>query len=476
MNLKSQLQDWGILLLILGWFFYVLIPNGPAVTFDSVSFLEAGNHFWAGDGYLHTGTDGLEFAAHRFPLYPIILSLFDGSTNGLLILQLLIFAGSLFLFYRVLKKLKSPLVLLLLFAFMMVTLNYYCLWTESLYGLIFLGLLYVLSSESSNSIIWLAVLIALLCLTRMVGLVAGGSLFLAYLFYQNKRNGLVILLTAIVVIGSWTALGSVFLGQTARTLEWHPINGADIQHLLEAIGSFIVPPTESALIRLFVGGVLIAFPIYKLINGWKSREEWNLLFWFLQIHLLAYPIFLMLSKTLIDVSIPFEFRTLFPFYLTYAIWIAFQLNEENKVYRKLAIVVVVPFLIWNMHAVQAIRNTGLGYNSVVWEAYDYEALKEYNKHTVITNDQAACLYWMKPSKEVSVLAEKQNLYSSKVNDLYEEELDAQLNMLKGEEGVIVWFRNGITANIYLTDSELRDTEKYELLHDGGVYLIARPVR
>jgi len=476
MNIKSQLQDWGILLLILGWFFYVLVPHGPAVTFDTVSFLEAGNHFWAGDGYLHTGTDGLEFAAHRFPLYPIILSLFDVSNNGLLVLQLLIFAASLWLFYRVLKQLKVPIILLFLFAFMMVVLNYYCLWTESLYGLLLLGLMYGLSKENSNKIIWIAVIIALLSLTRMVGLVAGGSLFLAYLFEKNRRYAWLIAATTILVIGSWTALGSIFLGQTARSVEWHPVNGADVQHFFAAVGSFLVPPSESAFIRLLFGIALFTLPIVQFVRGWKARNEWSLLFWFVQIHLLAYPVFLMLSKTLIDVSIPFEFRTLFPFYLTYAVWIAIQLKGGQYFFRKYVAIVILPFLVWNVYSAQSIKNTGLGYNSKSWQSYDFEALYEYRNQKVITNDQAACLYWMEPLHEVYILAEKQNLYSTKVNDLYQEELDAQLSFISAENGVIVWFRNGITSTIYLSESELRDASNFELLHDGGVYLIARPIQ
>ena len=73
MKFKELLQNWGLEFLILGWFFFVLYPFGPAVTYDSVSFLEAGGNFLFNGEYVHSGAEGLEFAAHRFPLYPIIL-------------------------------------------------------------------------------------------------------------------------------------------------------------------------------------------------------------------------------------------------------------------------------------------------------------------------------------------------------------------------------------------------------------------
>lgn len=463
------------MLLILGWFFYVLLPYGPAVTFDSVSFLEAGNHFWAGEGFMHTGSNGPEFAAHRFPLYPIILSLFDGSNSSLIALQVLIFAGSLFLYYQVLKLLKAPTVFLFLFAFMMVLLNYYCLWTESLYGLLFIGLLFVLVRQQSDQLLWVVLILSLLCLTRMVGLVVGGSLFLSYLLSKNKRNAWTVLFSSLVVIGSWTALGTVYLGQTARSIEWHPIDGIDVLHLLEAIGSFFVPPTEYPSIRMFVGIILLTLPIIKLLIQLKKRGDRNVFQWFLHTHLLAYPVFLLISKSMIDVSIPFEFRTLLPYYLTYACWIATIFSGDDKIKNRLSVALITPFLVWNLFSVKEIKNQGLGYNSSYWESHDFEPLKSYQKQFVITNDQAACIYWMEPKATVHVLAEKQNLYSGLINELYQEELDAQLSLIDHQNGLIVWFRNGITAAIYLSEQELRDPGRFELLHDGGIYLLARPL-
>ena len=93
MNLKSIIQTNRTALIltavVLCVFVLILIPCGPGVTFDSVSFFQVGENFWSDFNYTHLGADGTDvFASHRFPLYPLILGLFYMLPFGEIILQI----------------------------------------------------------------------------------------------------------------------------------------------------------------------------------------------------------------------------------------------------------------------------------------------------------------------------------------------------------------------------------------------------
>lgn len=481
MKFNSQLQNWGLMLLILGWFFYVLFPHGPAVTFDTVSFIQAGNHFWQGEGYVHTATDGLAFAAHRFPFYPLLLSLFDGSNAGLLFLQLALFGTSLYVFHLLVRQFHASAGWLLIFTFMMLSLNYYCLWTESLYGVLFLSLLLFLKKEEKrDQLLLVGGVVALLCLTRMVGLVCGGSLLIAYWMIGEKRRGLGMLLIAVVVIGAWTVLGSLHLGETARAVAWHPVNGSDVQFMLEAMGSFLIPTNGPPMFKLLVGCCLFIFPLIVFIKQRLKHYHYEVLDWFIAIHFVAYPVFLLLSKSLIDLSIPFEFRTLFPWYLTLAVWMLTQLRmlkaqqPKQLFVRRYAWMLLIPFSIMNIISTQVVRNEGLGYNSMAWKSFKFtKHLQDYGAELILTNDQAACNYWMAYPEQIALLPEKKNLYSQLENKLYQEDWDATINHLQEESGVIVWIQNGITQEVYATSEEVRNVIGGQVVYDDGICIVTK---
>lgn len=480
MKFKELLRNWGLEFLILGWFFFVLYPFGPGITFDSVSFLQAGGNLLNEGLYLHSGVEGLEFAAHRFPLYPVIASVFEYVSYGLLILQFALFSASLLVFRRFLKQLNAPKYFLIFFGLFFVITNYYCLWTESLFGLLFVLLLLQISKENRPNPIWpIALLIGLLCLTRMVGFVSAGSLFLAYLFINRKPRAVFALMIGILTIVGWTLLGTYQLGDTARPLSMHLSDFGDLIDLIDSLGGLFIPNIHPAF-SITIGIILFVMPILYLLKIWKDKVLMSLLDWFLVIHFYAYIIFLFLSSTFIDASIPFGLRTSFPLYLNL---IALAAVGQTSVLMtdkfKARLKFILPkFLIlgfaFGVFSALELRSNGVGFNSKEWREFKFTTqLQNLSADRIYCNDHGPIQYFAKEEANTYLLPEKQNLYSEIKNPTYQEEVDVLLHDFSSSD-LIVWVRNGITSEVYLTYDELKELEGFEVVYDDWLCLILKP--
>ncbi|MEO9534359.1 MAG: hypothetical protein ABJG68_05125 [Crocinitomicaceae bacterium] len=482
MNLKELFQNWGLEFLILGWFFFVLYPFGPAITFDSVSFIQAGENFWSGNGYVHSGSNGLEFAAHRFPIYPLILGLIGNTPWMLLVLQFLLFTVSLFAFRYLLKLLEAPRYFLTIFALSSLLVNYYCLWTEGLYGLLFILLFIQLKKEENfRPIVWVGVVVGFLCLTKMVGLVCGGALLMAYLFQKRYLRGFLIVVLSISVIIFWTLLGVSYLGETARVVEFHPIGFQDVKGVFQALGDVLLPLNSSSYLAIVLGVILFVFPLIYLIKHWKIKEQLSLLEWFLLIHFYGYIAFILLSKMFIDASIPIEIRTFFPLYLNLFVLAVlaikaegFTANLKHKLNYLLPKLILL-FVGWNCFGLLDFRTVGVGYNSADWQSFEFtSAISRLDAEVVYTNDQAALNYFSDFRLNPKLLAEKQNLYTLQNNPLFQEEMDGILGEVASIAAArIVWIRNGITQNVYPTYEELKENDRLEIVYDDWLCLILK---
>lgn len=479
MKFKELLQNWGLEFLILAWFFFILYPFGPGVTFDSVSFLEAGDNFYSGNGYLHSGSEGLEFAAHRFPFYPLLVSLFDLAPKGLLILQMLLFGGCLLVFRSFLKELRAPKYFLIFFGLFFIVTNYYCLWTESLFGLLFLLLLWLVAKEKRPNPIWpIALLVVLLCLTRMVGFVSAGSLFLAYLFINRKPRGVLTLMVGILTIIGWTLLGTYQLGNTARPFVSHLPDFSDFVHFLESLGG-LLSANIHPLLSISLGVILFVLPVIYLFRIWKDKVLMSLLDWFLIIHFYAYIVFLFLSAAFIDASIPFELRTSFPLYLNLialaavaqsSVLVSDKFKARMKfILPKLLILCFGLSIFSNLN----LRANGVGYNSKDWRGFKFTSqLANISAERIYCNDQGPIQYFSEVETSTFLFPEKQNLYSKQKNTTYQEEMDVLFHNLTSADA-LVWIRNGVTADVYITYEEIKELEGFNVVYDDWLCIILK---
>lgn len=482
MLIKQILKDWGLEALILFLFVWIIIPYGPGLTFDSISFFDSGQHFLKDGHYVHLGADGeYEFAAHRFPLYPILLGLFNYGQSAVIAFQIALFVGTLLTFRWFLRSLNVPKYFLLLLACTHIILCYYCVWTEGLYGLLFLLLLVLLKKEEDYRPLYaLAIVVALLCLTRMVGVVVAISLFGAYFMEKRNLRGLTLSAIGLICIVAWTFLGTYHLGNTARPLSEHLVTWNDLKFMVTDLGRWLTP-SEIDWIPLIVGSALIIFPAILMIKNWKSKAEAGVLFWFCGIHFYLYILFLIGAKSFIDASIPFGSRTLFPLVLNFIAILAicqsssvFTQRAKDKmryIFPKLAILVVV----LNAYSLWLIRENGVGYNSKAWLEFPFITELEYHEaEAVYTNDQAALFIYGGTDSNPKLMPEKLNMYSEKVNATYHAEFDLMLHDIKENPGTeIIWIRNGITGGVYPSYEELREHPDLEVIYDDWLCLILR---
>ena len=482
MIIKRILKDWGLEVLILSFFIVVIIPFGAGITFDSVSFFQAGENFWSSGKYIHYGPTELEFAAHRFPLYPIIVGLFRSFDPNLLALQIILFTALIAVFRRFLNEQKSPKYFLLALATFPFVFNHFNIWTESLYAVLFVWILLELYQEEKYQRgIWIAVIVVLLCLTRMVGVVVAGSLLVAYLIDKRPLRGVLYCIVGLAIIVSWTLLGKFYLGETARELAYHPVSAQDLWYLIVEFGKWITP-VDIAWIPFVVSICLMLLPVVLALRAWKNRHEVGVLFWFLIIHFYAYISFIVLSKMFIDASIPFGVRQLYPLIINYlGILIMMQnsmvLNEKIKakirfVFPKLLILIVG----MNVSSIWFLHDNGVGYNSKEWQDYEFpEEIGKLSTSLVYTNDTAPIYLFGNDFDQVVSLPQKKDLYSQQLKPEYQASLDVSLFILEQSlDGKIIWVRNGITADIYPSYEELRDHPRLDVLYDDYFCLILEP--
>jgi hypothetical protein len=485
MIVKKIVKDWGLEVLILSFFGLVIIPYGAGITFDSVSFFQAGDNFWSTGRYVHVAPDGgLEFAAHRFPLYPLILSLFKKIDPNLLTLQLLLFTALILAFRSFLKKSGSPKYFLLLLLTYPVFLNHFAIWTESLYAVLFVWLLIRVNKEQrSQKLVWVLVIIILLCLTRMVGMAAAGSLLVVYAMYKQPLRGLLVFTAGAAAIITWTMIGSFYLGETARIIHYHPITSGHLWHLVVELGSWLTPAGHEG-IPFVTGCLLLMTPLLLAIKTWKNRREAGLLFWFLVIHFYAYLVFLTACKIFLDASIPFEARTLYPVLLNIVFLLAlvqnsslFKPTTRNRM-RYLFPTVIVLAIGMNAPLIWSLRENGLGYNSKQWREFAFIGeLQKLDATYIYTNDQAGIYLYAPQVQQPVLLPQKMDLYSKVKNDDYPMEM-ARMNDDLSEthtDGLIVWIRNGVTENVYPGYDELKQNAHYEVIYDHWLCLILRKI-
>jgi hypothetical protein len=361
-------------------------------------------------------------------------------------------------------------------------LNYYSLWTEGLYGLLFILLLIGLKKEDHyRPALWIGLLLGLLCFTKMVGLVCGGALLLAYCFQKRYLRGVLVCLISSVVISFWVMLGTNYLGETARPLMGHFISFQDIKAVFQTAGEGFLPAGVNPVLSIIIGVSLVFSPLFYLIKHWKIKASLSLLEWFLLIHFYAYIAFVLISKSLIDASIPIEVRTFFPLYLNLFVLLVLSIQAEgfsdklkgqfNYLFPKSILILVV----WNVFFLVEFRELGLGYNSADWQSFEFpKEIENLNAKVLYTNDQSAINYFTQFKLNPTLLAEKKNLYSLLKNDLYKEEYDGMIGSLSENKlARIVWVRNGITAAIYPTYEDLKNDPSLEIIYDDWLCLILK---
>lgn len=477
MNLKSTIQTNRTALIltavVLCVFVFILIPYGPGVTFDSVSFFQVGENFWSDFNYTHLGADGTDvFASHRFPLYPLILGIFSMLPFGEIILQILLFTVFSFLFFRLLEKFQVSLFFGLIILIFPIVVSFYAIWTESLFMVLSLAIFiktweYELA-ESKKTLRIILILIFLLCLTRLVGLALAGSICLYFLFQKKWKDAILSMLAGLIPFICWTVLGIYNMGETARNFTFHSQNEI-ISKLIYGLGECFIPARliQVNIVQTIAGAIVLALPAFLYFVFRKSPHA-KFLMW-LVVHFYGYLILLIFCILFIDVSIPLETRTLLPAIFTLIVIFVFCIYSSNSKNKNRF--VVIPALIFGLSAMSILNLTknGIGYTSKEWTEFKFTAqLKSLSAETIYTNDQHAVWYFS--GKKSIQLPQKSDLYTKKINENYSAELNHLTEQLLPEQQ-IVWIRSGATAAIYPTYEEIKLIDELEIVYDDWLCVI-----
>lgn len=473
-------KAWGLVGLLLIWFVILLWPQGPGITFDSVSFLQIGHHLLADGNYVHTGPNGLEFAAERFPLYIWLLVPFMQSKLTLFALQLLLYLGSLISFKKLLQKQGVSPHYLMFFGFYVFIANYYSIWTESLYGLILLAIISLIDETPVRKTIrLLALLIVLLCLTRLVGVVVAGSLGLAYVVKRRSRVGFLIIAAAVITILVWVLYGKLFHDSQARFIQYNAITATNWLAMPKSISQILLTPHLNSIVALIIGCCISVLPGIYLLAKKVKQLEITVMDWFLTLHFYGYILFIWVCIAFIDACIPVEFRTLFPIYINLVVLFIVFLKSDliaPKPKSKLnfvAIKLILALLIINGYLLFNFSQKGTGYNSAYWDDFKFTTnIAQTDAPIVYTNDQAAVNYFSNYRLNLKLLHEKYNLHSLIVNDNYTQMHNQMIRDIQTNPAAkIIWVRNGITENIYPTYQELKDDHRLQVIYDDWTCLI-----
>ncbi|MDT8898539.1 phospholipid carrier-dependent glycosyltransferase [Thermanaerothrix sp. 4228-RoL] len=389
-----------VLGLIGGWLVVTATPYGMGLVNDSAVYIGGARHLLAGQGYMRLSGDmGLKPITHFPPLFSLALMLTSLITRtdplqaARLLLPLLFGFNIVLLgFWVRLLSRRNDLGLLAaaLWAFSDwgLNLHIYMLSEPLFFTFLLLALITWHLSRRSSQSPW-AVLnglaTGLAYLTRYAGaalLATFGLLWIGQAVRDRRWNNLGRwLLGALPLPALWT-LYTWQVGETVgnRQIAWHPISLESLRHGLQNSLNAFAPDW---LIRLFppLGSVFSALGLLACVliiiaaslglrQLWKASPEVALPPWLAPaLFVLIYWLFLIVSVSLWDASIPINDRILSPVYLMFlalgVTGVGRALTSPHQVARRIALVGLIlwmPLLVWDgITTAQMLRQEGQGF-------------------------------------------------------------------------------------------------------------------
>lgn len=379
-------------------YYWYVTGQGLVLTPDSVIYLGVAQSLDLGNGLIVPfGLPPNQPLAQFPPLvsYAIfaISQLGISLMNSGRILNLLLLAAFIFVMERLLIILlgKKRILTLILLIFVIISLINSFLFTtlgsEPL--MIVMGLtgfyLLVMSEMKVNKLILLAagLFLALALTARYAGItyLAASAIVFLFFIHGSWRNkiGKIIILSApsVLFLTLWFLrdTGSAITA-TNRQLLIHPIKDSHITWAIATISNwFLIPASYHILVKLIVILVLllmILLVILKVLTR-KQFDSPALLERLVVTFILIYPIFLILSITLVDANIPLDYRLLSPIFvlIPFIVVLFIQFLSKNKLELERPLVIFfislfavfsVAMLLQNRVFMRDVHRYGFGFN------------------------------------------------------------------------------------------------------------------
>jgi len=437
---------------------------------------------------------------HFPPFFPLLLAIIGKFGADPLAasrwLVALLFGASIiligFMIHRMNRSLGAAILgmLLILTSEDMIRIHIWAMSEPLFIFLILLGL-YILACYLTNlnrrDLFCSVLAISLAFLTRFsaFSLVITGAIAIIYLagapFRRKVMDGTIFLLIGCIPIGAWV-IRNMLLGEPAtREIHFHPATYETLIAGLSTISSWLVPIRIPPPFKIILFLLLIL--TFVLLNGLMKKEEKKLntryilsakLSVLLNLFMLIYSVFLIVSISFFDAHMPLDQRILSPLYPAVVIVIIARMNRFPN---KLMILICVGFLalytIRSYDAFIPLYKNGIGFNNKHW--HESEMIREIKniplETPIYTNApdlvyimNGRCTYW------IPRIIDLQN---AKINSQYLSELRLMVKTMNNHDGRLVYF-SPLTFFRNFLPSEVELKENVDLildkeLKDGSIY-------
>jgi len=358
-----------------------------------------------------------------------------------------------------------------------------------------------LTSLNIRYLIYSAMATSLAFLTRFsaFSLIMTGAIAIIYLAGGALRRriiyGTIYFLIGCFPIGLWI-IRNMLLGQSAtnRGFYFHPVTYETLITGLATISSWLVPiriPTPFKLI-LFLLLVLALVLVNGLTKNKEKKQNTTDVFFrklsaLLNLFILIYSVFLILSISFFDAHIRFDQRILSPIYAAVVIVIVAKMNrslilfKDCRTLNKIMILICVGFLVFYMirssHTFIPLYKNGIGYNNKYW--HESEIIREIKNIPLETPlyTNAPDLVYIMNGRCTCWIPRIVDLQNAKIDPNYLSGLKLMVKTMNNHNGLLVYF-SPLTLFRSFLPSEVELKENVDLildkkLKDGSIYRIRK---
>ena len=485
---------------------YWILAQGPGVSPDSTTYIEAARSLLEGNGFFVKG----EAMTHYPPVLPLLLGIVGWFSHGDILLASRLIAAFLFganlvlLGFAVQMCTKHSLLatgcVILVFLFSApVVLIHSMAWSEapfisfSMAG--FLLLAHHITRPSLSRLIMTSIMIGLAATTRYIGVVLFPTTALAIILLdkrslkQRLTDILIISGLACLPLALWLIRNMLIArSATNRVFAFHPFNLNHAKRLIINTYDFFLPISNSGWTKALIVGV--AFTLFVVACGFLYRKMHItqsvtsisiVLPLILFIYSVLYVAFLFVSVSFFDANTPVDHRILLPEFLALIVaatsvsWSLSEALNQRYVWYGFVFLLLFSVSINASHTISTgvnIHNNGTGYTSRYWKESETMAylLSVPESMTIYSNGPALIRFLAK--KKAVMIPLKVIAETLKKNEDYQDQMDRMIRESKDGTALIAYF-SGITWRWYLPSNgeieSMGDIPVVSRLQDGVIY-------
>ncbi|WP_420208601.1 hypothetical protein [Candidatus Electronema sp. JC] len=483
-----------------------ITDQGPGVSPDSTTYIEAARSLLAGNGFFVHG----KAMTHYPPGYPLLIGVVDLFYPGDVLqatrfLAAFFFAANLVLFCLAVhictkRSLVATGCAMLSFLSSAQVISVHSMaWTEAPFVTFSMASFFLFSYHVARPRLYVLVLAGFMAgfaaAIRYVGVVLFPTMALALFLLDNRsvklkmRDVFIFAGVASLPLAFWL-IRNILIAQSAtnREFAFHPIGFGHVNSLISTMYNFVLPISISPWTKAIHIAVVVAFfflgvsIIYRKEYNRQNATSMGIALPVLcVIYSVIYIFFIFISISFFDAHTPLDSRILLPAILALTIagiTLAWSMSEEiNRRWIWHCFVFLLLFSVSINESLAVtmavgIHKNGNGYTSKYWNNSDiiYYLSDIHDGKTIYSNGPDAILFLT--GKEAVMIPAKVSAVTRRVNEDYKEEMNQMIKKCSDGKALIVYF-NALTWRWYLPSIEEVDaTDNLPVLRkyqDGIIY-------